>query len=492
MQRSSNAKWRSSKTRIFLLLCLSPFLLIALFIWWALGRLLTLSSWIVGATFITLSWVLYFLQLPSQALLLVDLPITITVIMLAWIFLLPQHLLHVTRNTGYKFLIRASVWMVLLAYSLARRWTVANPSDQTVAILNVYVFLTSIFPLWHLITDLRLWVPANEIDLEIAERNIYEQHIQSEYRVKTVAGLGTVHVPYCGDDNSNPSCLVLLHGYLAGNAFWAASLQELAKSYDLYAVEWKGVGRSVRARYRPKNHDEADNFFVESLEEWRKTLEMDRFILCGHSMGGIYATHYAAKYGRHIEQLLLVSPAGVNPSTYVGNKKFPLLYRVAKMLHLTPMWIIRFVGPFGQRLTRAAMRRRISLTATTNVIRCGDMNFDDITSYSYHNWALKASTDIAIYTHLHPDMNAHHGPICDSFGHKKIKIPVIFIYGGGDDWMNPSFGEQLVQRLEKTQYAKFHLVPYAGHQVFMDNPKDFNRIVIDSIQECRNTLTQNA
>lgn len=92
------------------------------------------------------------------------------------------------------------------------------------------------------------------------------------------------------------------------------------------------------------------------------------------------------------------------------------------MLHLTPMvrshprcclmlhkltirlykWIIRFVGPFGQRLTRAAMRRRISLTATTNVIRCGDMNFDDITSYSYHNWALKASTDIAIYTHLHP------------------------------------------------------------------------------------------
>lgn len=58
--------------------------------------------------------------------------------------------------------------------------------------------------------------------------------------------------------------------------------------------------------------------------------------------------------------------------------------------------------------------------------------------------------------------------------------------------MNPSFGEQLVQRLEKTQYAKFHLVPYAGHQVFMDNPKDFNRIVIDSIQECRNTLTQNA
>lgn len=231
MQRSSNAKWRSSKTRIFFLLCLSPFLLIALFIWWALGRLLTLSSWIVGATFITLSWVLYFLQLPSQALLLVDLPITITVIMLAWIFLLPQHLLHVTRNTGYKFLIRASVWMVLLAYSLARRWTVANPSDQTVAILNVYVFLTSIFPLWHLITDLRLWVPANEIDLEIAERNIYEQHIQSEYRVKTVAGLGTVHVPYCGDDNSNPSCLVLLHGYLAGNAFWAAvRLQECMHS----------------------------------------------------------------------------------------------------------------------------------------------------------------------------------------------------------------------------------------------------------------------
>lgn len=58
------------------------------------------------------------------------------------------------------------------------------------------------------------------------------------------------------------------------------------------------------------------------------------------------------------------------------------------------------------------------------------------------------------------------------------------MYGGGSDWMNSEHGEAVVRSLEKTHsYAAFRLVPLAGHQVFMDNPTDFNRMVIDAVHE---------
>lgn len=65
----------------------------------------------------------------------------------------------------------------------------------------------------------------------------------------------------------------------------------------------------------------------------------------------------------------------------------------------------------------------------------------------------------------------------------KIKVPLTIMYGGGSDWMNAEYGEAVVRSLEKSHYAVFRLVPLAGHQVFMDNPADFNRMVIEAVHD---------
>ena len=66
---------------------------------------------------------------------------------------------------------------------------------------------------------------------------------------------------------------------------------------------------------------------------------------------------------------------------------------------------------------------------------------------------------------------------------EKLQVPLTIMYGGGKDWMNSEHGAAVVRRLEKTQYAVFRLVPISGHQVFMDNPGDFNQILVE---EARN------
>lgn len=65
----------------------------------------------------------------------------------------------------------------------------------------------------------------------------------------------------------------------------------------------------------------------------------------------------------------------------------------------------------------------------------------------------------------------------------KIQVPLTIMYGGGSDWMNSEYGRAVIERLENVHYAKFRLVPLSGHQVFMDNPADFNSVLIDAIRE---------
>jgi pimeloyl-ACP methyl ester carboxylesterase len=58
-----------------------------------------------------------------------------------------------------------------------------------------------------------------------------------------------------------------------------------------------GMGGSSRPEFKCKNADEADEFFVASLEHWREAMGgLSGFILAGHSFGGYICGHYAVKY----------------------------------------------------------------------------------------------------------------------------------------------------------------------------------------------------
>ncbi|KAJ1887120.1 hypothetical protein LPJ81_006580, partial [Coemansia sp. IMI 209127] len=107
--------------------------------------------------------------------------------------------------------------------------------------------------------------------------------------------------------------LVMTHGYFTGLGFFFRNYKELARvdGWDVYAIDWLGMGRSARPAYTSnRTSDEArvggaEAFFVESLEEWRKRVGIDKMTLCGHSFGGYMSTLYALKYPEHVEKLVL-------------------------------------------------------------------------------------------------------------------------------------------------------------------------------------------
>ncbi|KAG6961715.1 hypothetical protein JG687_00007554 [Phytophthora cactorum] len=336
------------------------------------------------------------------------------------------------------------------------------------------------------------WVPASYAKLEEAERKILTRAIPTPFEMKKVAQLGTVVVP-CSDEKKreNAKNLVLIHGFAGGNAVWAMNLEKLSKHFNVYAVEWIGVGRSDRPDFNFKDYDSADDFVVGSFEKWQQEIKLESFDLCGHSMGAIFASSYALKHPEQVNHLVLASPAGVphpppppDPKTEEGKATNRSWLR--RMVFsawengVTPMSLARFVGPYGPKLVQNVVHRRTSFMSEGSAMRDGRVDLNELGEYIYHNWALKPSGERAMTTHLAPGAHAVR-PLVDTLLPENVKMPLTFIYGEYD-WMDYRNGLGIVDRFkEKGRAADLYRVPNGGHQMFMENPDEFSRILIDSL-----------
>lgn len=90
---------------------------------------------------------------------------------------------------------------------------------------------------------------------------------------------------------------------------------------------------------------------VESLEEWRKELNLEKFILLGHSFGGYLATSYTINHPDRVKHLILADPWGFSEKPQ--KIEVPIIYKVLGVLfyplsYLNPLATIRAAGPMGR------------------------------------------------------------------------------------------------------------------------------------------------
>lgn len=92
---------------------------------------------------------------------------------------------------------------------------------------------------------------------------------------------------------------------------------------------------------------------VDSIEAWRKQMELDQFILLGHSMGGYLATSYAITYPERVKHLILADPWGFEDKAQAPPRNPPLFIKVLGIVlypftNLNPLASVRALGPFGE------------------------------------------------------------------------------------------------------------------------------------------------
>ena len=95
-----------------------------------------------------------------------------------------------------------------------------------------------------------------------------------------------------------------------GFASIADSISKLGFQTIIY--DQRGTGRSVMKNIGASTI--TMELMADDMEWIRKRMKIDKWILFGHSFGGIMATYYAHKYPHHVEKIIFSSSGGVDLS----------------------------------------------------------------------------------------------------------------------------------------------------------------------------------
>ncbi|ETE65573.1 1-acylglycerol-3-phosphate O-acyltransferase ABHD5 [Ophiophagus hannah] len=252
---------------------------------------------------------------------------------------------------------------------------------------------------------------------------------------------------------SQKTPLVLLHGFGGGVGLWALNFEDLCENRTVYAFDFLGFGRSSRPQF-DTDAEVAENQFVESIEEWRRKIGLDRMILLGHNL---------------VKHLLLVEPWGFpeRPSNAEHERTIPIWIKAlgAILSPFNPLAGLRIAGPFGLSLVqriRPDFKRKYSSM------------FDDdtVTEYIYHCNVQSPSGETAF-----KNMTVPYGwakrPMLQRIVHMHQDIPITVIYGARS-CIDGNSGAT-IQSLRPNSYVKTIAILGAGHYVYADQPEDFNQ-----------------
>lgn len=106
----------------------------------------------------------------------------------------------------------------------------------------------------------------------------------------------------------NGRTVVLLHGKNFSGAYWAATIKTLtAAGYRAIAPDQIGFGKSSK----PAAYQFSFQALAANTRALLDSLRVEKFVLVGHSMGGMLAVRMALMYPDRVERLALVNPIGL-------------------------------------------------------------------------------------------------------------------------------------------------------------------------------------
>lgn len=265
------------------------------------------------------------------------------------------------------------------------------------------------------------------------------------------AGRHQLHTVIAG---SGPP-LVVLHGHGGGVGVWIDEIDALAAHYRLYLVDWLGWGRSDRPAYTGSGAERSRDWWVESLEDWRRAMGLEDFYLLGHSLGGWLAAEYTMRYPARVRHLLLENPAGLAARVVPIKGLFYLV---------SPQRVVQAIGPLGLRLVEYGVGEQLETSRAATALL----------DYYYQLSIAPLSGQIAFEQILSPW--EWHLPLVPRA--HLIQRPTTIIWGLNDDLFRVRDAHKFDARLPD---SRLFLCPNAFHSPHNEQPDLFNEVVIGTL-----------
>lgn len=250
--------------------------------------------------------------------------------------------------------------------------------------------------------------------------------------------------------------LLLLHGLLGGAFCWRLNVDVLSRRRTIFALDLPGLG----ACDAPRHLDCSMSAQAQRVFSLLTQLKLEEVDVVGSSWGGAIAMFLAAQ-SRRVRSLVLA--AAVNPWSDFGAGRIRFLKgRLGGTL-------LRIAWPFSRPVHRIAVER---MYGDPRRVPAGTIE-------GYSSLAMQPGKVYSVLSTLRAwenDVNALSQAI------PRITSPSLLIWGTRDGAVDLRSAEQLRRALPASELA---LIEGAGHLPFEETPDEFNRLVLDFVEQER-------
>lgn len=263
-----------------------------------------------------------------------------------------------------------------------------------------------------------------------------------------------IHYQEWGDESA--PAILMLHGFGVSGHMFDEFAERMQDRFHLIALDQRGHGDSDWSN----EGDYSREAFVRDIEGFQATVGLQKFILVGHSMGGLNAVAYTVAHPDRVRALVLVD---VGPeAAKEGVDNITRFTRGPDQLEFEEF--VEMAHRFNPRRTmeniRERMRHRLKQTDNGKWTWKFDERFR------------KEDSGLQVGSRLTNDEMWQL--------YRDVGVPTLLVRGAESDVLTQEIAERAAREMQR---ARLVVVPGAGHSVPGDNPDDFTAAVRDFIND---------
>ncbi len=235
--------------------------------------------------------------------------------------------------------------------------------------------------------------------------------------------------------------IIFIHGFPFNKSMWKKQVKALKANYRVIAYDIRGHGSSDAG-----NEDFSIELFVKDLLNLMDTLNIDKAILCGLSMGGYIALNAIENYPERFDALILSDTSCIADTPEAREKRLMAIENIQKD------GVEKFADESIKNLfaPESLSKKRIEIAAVRDMI----VNTSKQTLYK---------TLRAFYERKET---------CSWLS--EIKVPVLIMVGKEDNITPPATA---ILMHDKIKDSIIHIIDHAGHLSNIENSVEFNNLL---------------
>ena len=285
------------------------------------------------------------------------------------------------------------------------------------------------------------YIPNESTSLNLlqSDRDLFFQH--NEHRVR---------YQLFSEWSSEKPNLILIHGFGNSLGTWNILAPKISRSYNVYAIDMIGFGLSEKPiHYQYTNINQAS--IIESFAE---KMNMESFVIGGHSLGGAVAMHVAMN-NQKTQGLVLFNPGIINTGVPEFSKYLNLIFPMSRVS----------AKQFADRNFRETFLKRsyhnptIVTDKVMDRVMLGSQTDDYISGMS---------------SMLSKSYDANEADLMSD-----VELPTLIVFGIED--RNKSM-EEAMRLKNGFKNSRLEIIQNAGHYVHEESPTSVSQIMIKSVK----------